>query len=208
MGTDRRRDPRSLIEAIIREQTRYIRHYIGKVTNTQDTLARGRILVQVQELGWDNDSNAAWCWPRTRHAMEIPEIGEWVEVYFIAGDPNRPVYLGQAAEINDQAPREYDLPATRVLFQDPKSGDYIKYDQTTKELEIKIQGNTTVVKGAEVNLVGDTKTMVTYAALSTAIGTFIAALNTLFGTKLDGGGTPGTLTLDISTAEATKVKTS
>lgn len=65
-----------------------------------------------------------------------------------------------------------------------------------------------VVDGSEVDLAGNTKTLVTYAALNTAFQTLLGTLNTLLGTKLDGVGAPGTLTLNISTAEATKVKTS
>ena len=102
--TDRRRDPRSIIEALIREQTKYLRHYIGRVTDVQDPLGRGRVLVHVPDLGWNTDAAGAWCWPRAMHGMDVPAVGEWVEVYFVAGDPDQPVYLGQAAEIQEQKP--------------------------------------------------------------------------------------------------------
>jgi len=61
--------------------------------------------------------------------------------------------------------------------------------------------------GTAIELNGATKSLVTHAELSTALSGFISALNLALGTKLDGGGTPGTLTLDISGAATTTVKT-
>lgn len=61
--------------------------------------------------------------------------------------------------------------------------------------------------GAKVHLNGSSKSLVTYAALNTALSALVGSINTLFGKKLDGGGTPGTLTLNLSAAEATTVKT-
>ena len=58
-----------------------------------------------------------------------------------------------------------------------------------------------------INLNGSSKKLVTYAELNTALQALITALNTALGTKLDGGGTPGTLTLDISAAETSTVRT-
>lgn len=77
-------------------------------------------------------------------------------------------------------------------------------------LEITNDGtiNATPASGKIINLAGNTKTLVTHSALSTALSTFLTALNALFATKLNGGGSAGTLTLDISTSEATKAKTS
>lgn len=61
--------------------------------------------------------------------------------------------------------------------------------------------------GTAIELNGATKSFVTHAELSTALSGFISALNLALGTKLDGGGTPGTLTLDISGAATTTIKT-
>jgi len=130
--------------------------------------------------------------------MRVPEVGEWVEVYFIAGDPNEPVYLGQAGEIRDQTPEAYDGPATKVIYQDPKTGGLLKYDQETGLFEIVSDG---------VDLAGSTKTMVTYAALNTALQGLVTAINATLAFKKDEAGASGTLTLDMSAAEAGKVRT-
>ena len=60
----------------------------------------------------------------------------------------------------------------------------------------------------EIHLNGNSKSLVTHAELNTALQSFITALNLAFASKLNGGGSPGTLSLNISSAEATKVKTS
>jgi phage gp45-like len=58
-----------------------------------------------------------------------------------------------------------------------------------------------------IELNGDSKSFVTHAELNTALQTFVTALNANFATKLDGGGTTGVLTLDISSSATTTVKT-
>ena len=58
-----------------------------------------------------------------------------------------------------------------------------------------------------IDLNGDGKKFVTYTELNTALQTFITALNINIGTKLDGAGTPGTVSLDISAAETTTIRT-
>jgi len=89
---------------------------------------------------------------------------------------------------------------------------------TTKQAEIHLKPDgeiehTTMEKVKftdcdSIEFMGSSKKLVTHAELNTALQTFVTALNLALGTKLDGGGTPGTLTLDISASEATKLKTS
>ena len=184
------RDPRSLIETLIWERTKYFRSYIGKVVDVQDPLGRGRVLVQVPELGWNTNASAAWCWSRDLHGLKVPEVGEWVEVHFVAGNPDQPVYLGQAAEIQEQKPAAYDGPTTKVLYQDPKTGFYVKHDQDADLLDLNGEN-----------------TMVTHAALDAALQGLVADINTALATKKDEVGSPGSLTLDIGGAEAKKVRT-
>lgn len=59
--------------------------------------------------------------------------------------------------------------------------------------------------GIELN--GNSKTFVTYAALNTALQGLVLAINAALGTKESGSSSPGTLSLDISAAETTTVKT-
>ena len=61
--------------------------------------------------------------------------------------------------------------------------------------------------GTAIELNGATKSFVTHAELSTALAGFVSALNTALSSKKDEPGSPGTLTLDISGAATTTVKT-
>ena len=87
-----------------------------------------------------------------------------------------------------------------IVIETPKGGVII-INEDTEDIEITPSGS------GEVHLKGDSKSLVTYSALNTALGNLVTAINALFGSKLDGGGTAGTLTLDISGAEAANVKT-
>lgn len=58
-----------------------------------------------------------------------------------------------------------------------------------------------------IKLNGDSKSFVTHLELNTSLQAYVTAVNALFATKLDGGGTAGTATLDISSAATTTIKT-
>lgn len=89
--------------ALKKEKTKksksYYGVYQGIVTNIQDDQHRGRIKIKCPDvLGANTES--AWCDPVVPIAYDnggdfcIPSIGEAVWVLFIAGDPNKPVWLG------------------------------------------------------------------------------------------------------------------
>ena len=203
--------PRDLLEVIVDTiafETRYLRHYIGKVTNNSDPLNKGRVLVQVPQLGWTHDAIAAWCRPRDKHSMVVPAIDEQVEVYFVDGDRSRPVYSGIASEMKDQLPKAFDGKATTVvLWQDPGTGDAIVYDASVPEIRILGKGDN----------------LVTYSALSTAMTNLVnvfnahthppGALVTTCGAgagTVSGGlsGAPGSsMSADISNAKAKHLRT-
>lgn len=139
-----------LIQDIIIRETRFLKHYIGEVKNNIDPLAMGRILVTIDELGWSTPDIGAWCYPRDKNSLTTPAIGDWVEVYFIDGDVDRPVYLGVANEIAEMTPKTFDgMPTTHVLFEDPVAdANNIKFDGVTGELSF--------LSGTESMVLGDT----------------------------------------------------
>ena len=80
-------------------ESKYYGLYQGVVTNTKDPEKRGRIKVKCPDvLGGETES--AWCDPLVTVAYDkggdfcIPEKDEFVWLQFIAGDANRPVWLG------------------------------------------------------------------------------------------------------------------
>jgi hypothetical protein len=124
------------IRSVVRDETRYLRHYIGQVIDTDDELTQGRVAVAVIELGWDTAARAAWCWPRQVQGLMVPAVGQWVEVYFVGGDRNRPVYLGLASEVKGHTPESYVGPDSMVVFADPDGKVQITYDRQAQTLLI------------------------------------------------------------------------
>ena len=62
------------------------------------------------------------------------------------------------------------------------------------------------MKNGNLELNGNGNSAVTYSALNTALQSLVDSINTTFATKLDGGGSPGTLSIDISSAEENTVR--
>lgn len=77
---------------------------------------------------------------------------------------------------------------------------------STGDTELEATGDVKLSPTGEVHLKGDSRTLVTYAELNTALQTLVSSINSAFASKLNGGGSPGGLTLDISSAEAEDVK--
>lgn len=195
------------LRKIVREELRYLRHYIGQVVDNQDPSTKGRVRVKIADLGWDTNDKSPWCWPRQLHALDVPKVDEWVEVYFINGDRARAVYLGQASEILEQIPDGYTSPAKRVLFQDPDSGDKIEYDSQGQILDIDTN---------ELHLNGNGKHLTIWeeldAAFNTALTGYIALLNISLATGANSGGpvvfaTPPPSSVGLSSAKTQTIKT-
>ncbi len=69
-----------------------------------------------------------------------------------------------------------------------------------------IQAFINFLNGGNLELNGNGNSAVTFAALNTALQILVTAINATFATKLNGSGSPGTLTLNISAAEENTVR--
>lgn len=69
-----------------------------------------------------------------------------------------------------------------------------------------IQAFMTLFASGIIHINGDDDFAVRFNALDTALQTLVGSINTVLSTKLDGGGTAGTLSLDISPAKVDTVK--
>lgn len=173
---------------IVRQETLYLRHYIGQVISNTDSLDIGMVQVAVPEFGWTDQDNAPWCYPRQLHAMSVPIVGEWVEVYFLSGDINKPVYIGLCNEMRKDdntrciPPWYKGDPKTRVILQSPSSGKGIKIDDTTKELLIDAENILLIDKSTEPFVLGtQLNTFLTSleANMTTNYGAIATAINAL-----------------------------
>jgi hypothetical protein len=126
---------RGLLNSIILEETKYLRHYPAIVVTNVDIENKGRVLVTCDELGMSTPDLGIWAVPRFMHSMTVPMIGEYVELYFIAGDPNRPVYLGKCNEMFLQLPNTFDGKfTTHVVFESPTLKKGIVFDEVLGKL--------------------------------------------------------------------------
>lgn len=80
-------------------ESKYYGIYQGVVTNIQDEEKRGRLRVKCPDV-LGSDVESAWCDPMIPVAYDtggdfcMPQVEETVWIMFIAGDANRPVWLG------------------------------------------------------------------------------------------------------------------
>jgi hypothetical protein len=125
------RDELAQIRRVGYNETVFLRHYFGKVVANQDPNKKGRVKATILDLGWDTADKVNWAWPRAGHRLDVPKVGEWVEVYFMMGDRNRPAYLSGAAELEGNVPGSYSDPLGRVLFEDPTTGAQLFADGKT-----------------------------------------------------------------------------
>lgn len=116
---------------IVRGETRWLRHYVGQVINIDDKFNKGRIQVSIPILGLIDQTNAPWCNPRYINGQVTPRIDDWVEVYFVNGDQNYPVYLGIAAEMKDMILDSYSKDI-QIIHEDMESKNSIIYDKLNK----------------------------------------------------------------------------
>lgn len=126
------------IKRIVHKETIWLRHYIGIVKKTVDPENEGRVLVLIPELGIDSEENGFWCSSRDKNSISLPALDDWVEVYFISGDRDRPVYMGVANEMMGMLPKKFSgKKQDHILFENPNNDtEYIKYNEDDKQLSI------------------------------------------------------------------------
>lgn len=126
----------NLLRVIIHRETVYLRHFYAKVVDVNDVLRIGRIRVDCYDLGMDTGIGI-WASPRQKDGLTVPKIGDWVEIYFMGGDRNKPVYIGKVVDFENMLPKKYDgRPTTQVLYEDPEAKTDIVFDSILNQLNI------------------------------------------------------------------------
>jgi hypothetical protein len=191
---------------VIAEQTRYYKTYPGKVLENTDDLSRGRVRISIPELGWFTATQSPWVdQEMPGRGCIVPDVGDWVAVYFYAGDPTRPVYRSRTGEVKGQVPESYTGPESKILYDDGET--IIKYDSDAKELSISGPAKV-IVTGDAIELNGNDKQFVTWDAFNTAYQSMLTIVKAHVHASL---GSPSptltAMTSDMSGAKTTTITT-
>lgn len=80
-------------------------------------------------------------------------------------------------------------------------------DSDSENITLRTSGKVIVDQASAVEFMGNTKTLVTHTELNTALQAMVSAINSELAARLAGSSPPGTVSIDISLANATKLKT-
>jgi len=129
---------KEVVIRIIQDELIWYKHYIGKVLNLNDPKKKGRILVGILDLGCFTADIGFWCWPRDKNGIITPKVNDWVEVYFMNGNRDMPVYLGIASEMANMLPKNYDgKSTTQIIFESNNKNFFVKYDEEKIKISIE-----------------------------------------------------------------------
>ena len=176
-----------ILKRIILEETKYLRHYVGKIADINDPANKGRVLVLIDGLGWSTNDNGAWCYPAGTNSVITPQINDYVIVIFMYGNPNMPYYIGMANAIQGMYPQDFDnKPSTCIIFESNDNKTYIKYDDQQKMVEIKDSNNNSIqlklgeidIAGTKINLLSASESFVKGDTLSAQLQTVWTAMQT------------------------------
>lgn len=130
------------IQEIIRHETFHLRHHYAKVENNFDPLKKGRVQVSIPQLR-QVPPNFLWCHPRQNNSLTVPNIGDYVDVYFMFNNIGSqmeyvPVYLYPATEMEGMANKAAaPSPFLDVIYSNPESGsEAITYERKSGLMKI------------------------------------------------------------------------
>lgn len=137
-------------------------------------------------------------------AMDDEEDVRTVELITQHGEDTNPANDCRVLIISIAPSYKIGVAITDELAPEVSTGEKEIYSTdnpaTTKKARIKLGSNGNVIHNQ------GNKSAVSYAALNTALQSLVTAINSALATKLNGSGSAGTLTLDISAAESPTVK--
>lgn len=138
-----------------------------------------------------------------------------LQVEIIENEDARTIEIFSSADFNPaNGTRVYICDVTDSYQIAVATSDGLAPEVEPGEIEIYSTDNPVTAKQARIYLNTDgeiilnqgTKSSVNFVDLNTQLQLLVTAINAALATKLDGAGSAGTLTLDISTAEVPEVK--
>jgi len=166
---DRRYSIYGIIKDLIGQETRYMRAYDGQVCEVADSLSRGRVHVTVPALGWMTPDEGPWCDPEyVSGGLVVPQVGSWVKVWFLGGDPARPVYGPKLGHVKEGKPSAYADWTTEVVAADEASGFALSANSTDGTFDASNAAAS--LAGTLDGLLEHLSTLVTHLSALTTIG--------------------------------------
>lgn len=138
-----------------------------------------------------------------------------LQVELITGEDTRSIEIFSSSDFNPaNGTRVYICNVSDSYQVAVATSDGITPESEPGEVEIYSTDNPVTTKQARIYLNKDgeiilnqgTKSAVNYVDLNTQLQLLVTAINSALASKLDGGGSAGVLTLDITTAEVPEVK--
>ena len=121
-------------------------------------------------------------------------------------DPEKPIEARSVAYFKSKSILIVTKSGKKIVIDDLTGITSIEHENGTTKIQIDATGNVKI-DGTSIQLNGSSKEFVTHAELDTALQSMVTAINAALATKKDEPGSPGTVTLDISAAKTTTVKT-
>ena len=138
-----------------------------------------------------------------------------LQVELLSGEDTRSIEIFSSSDFNPaNGTRVYICDVSDSYQVAVATSDGITPESEPGEVEIYSTDNPVTAKQARIYLNKDgeiilnqgTKSAVNYVDLNTQLQLLVTAINSALSSKLDGGGSAGVLTLDITTAEIPEVK--
>ena len=133
----------------IAKTTRYMNTYLAKVVSDADAEQKGRVLVIIPALGITTPAEGVWAdveQPIGQNVIPTPDSR--VSLYFLDGDPSKPVVRGRVTIVKDNVPKTQAK--KQLLYKDDDTE--ILLDQTAKKLTMKYDGDIEITTQKKVNI--------------------------------------------------------
>jgi len=121
-------------------------------------------------------------------------------------DPEKPIEARSVAYFKNKSILIVTKSGKKIVIDDVTGITSIEHENGTTKIQIDASGNIKI-DGAAIQLNGSSKLLVTHAELDTALQSMVTAINGALATKKDEPGSPGSVTVDISAAKTTTLKT-
>lgn len=134
------------IRNLISRSVKFLMTYLAKVIDNSDPKKIGRVKIVVPNLGIISPADGFWSDVEQGVGQNvIPDVGDWVSVYFLNGDPSKPVVRGKVTNVKNNVPSTEN--GKQLLYKDDDIE--IMIDKTKKTVTVKCNGEIKV-EGSKV----------------------------------------------------------